>query len=140
MKVDIYDKLVYEEDEKKKHPERFYSNGNRRVQHICVTGKKKVEEFVEKFNLPKTFINERMSLSVLWNFPRKAYDESKMWVCVSGFTYFASASFNNFIISNNCITVESQNKALEVLRYLKSVKGVKVSYSETLKEMSNKSE
>lgn len=49
--------------------------------------------------------------NTLWNLPRKEYNETKMWVCISGFTC-NNEDFNpkHFVISDNNITEEPQKR------------------------------
>lgn len=135
MGIDIYKDIVFEEDERADFPEKFYTNGNRRNQHIDIYGEDIVKKFINTFGFPDSFINKNLHLSVLWSFPRKSYNENNMWVSLSGFTCDGEAPFNHFVISDNIITVDTQNKAIEVLEYVSSVAGTEISYSKTLEEL-----
>ena len=135
MEIDIYRDTIFEEDERVKFPEKFYTNGNRRNQHINIYGEDKVKKFINIFGLPDSFINKNLHLSVLWSFPRSSYDENKMWVSLSGFTCDGKAPFNHFVISDNIVTDGAQNKAIKVLEYVSSITDTEISYSKTLEEM-----
>ncbi len=112
MEIDIYKDIIFDEDERAKFPGKFHTNGNRRNQHIDIQGEDKVRDFIRTFGLPETFINKDLHLSVLWSFPRKAYNEDKMWVSLSGFTCDGMAPFNHFVISDNIVTKNVQDKAV----------------------------
>lgn len=121
----IYDRLCYEEDERinNSHLYADKGKGNRKCEHITIREKNSVEEFLKKYSLMKIY-DDNVLLTILWNLPRKEYNETKMWVCISGFTY-NNEDFNpkHFVISDNNITEESQKKAMELLHWINRKKG-----------------
>lgn len=130
MKIDTYKVLTYEEVEREKNPIAFaLSNGNRKFQHIKMSNKKQVEEFLNRYGL-SGILDDNISLSILWNFPRKKYSEKDMWVCISGFTYGNKSPFvpKHFVISNNIATEEDQTRAKEIIDLLNGWEGIEVSY------------
>lgn len=132
MKIDTYKTLTYEEDERKNNPIAFAhnGNGNRKCQSVRFSSSKQVKDFLEKYGLTG-ISDEKISISILWNFPRRQYNESNMWVCLSGFTY-NEKEFNpkHFVISDNIITEETQNRAKEIIDLLNTWNGIEVSYPE----------
>lgn len=135
MKIDTYKTLTYEENERKRNPIAFTHNGkgNRKCQHVKISNRKQVEEFLNKYGLMG--INDNMiSLSILWNFPRRRCNETNMWVCLSGFTY-NNENFcpKHFVISDNIIENETQNKAMKIIDLLNTWNGIEVNYPEDRK-------
>lgn len=135
MKIDTYKTLVYEEDERKRNPIAFTHNGkgNRKCQHVKISNRKQVEEFLNKYGLMG--INDNLiSLSILWNFPRRRYNETNMWVCLSGVTYNNENFYpKQFVVSDNVVTMESQNRAMEIIDLLNTWNGIEVNYPEDRK-------
>lgn len=130
MKIDTYKTLTYREDEREKNPIAFaLSNGNRKCQHVKISNKEQVEEFLNKYGLIG-ILDDNVSLSILWNLPRKKYNETDMWVCMSGFTYSNELPFvpKKFVISDNIVTEEDQMKAKEIIDLLNCWEGIEVSY------------
>ena len=117
--IDIYEIITFDEEERKKHPEKYRTN--RLVQHICINGADNIKRFIDEFDLPENLLNEVLSISYLWNLPRREYNENKMWVCLSGYTCDGYEPFNNFVIADNIVTEESQNKAISILKYLRNL-------------------
>ena len=131
MKIDTYKELTYEEDERKRNPIAFAHNGkgNRKCQHVIISDKKQVESFLNRYDLTG-ILDNKLSMSILWNFPRRQYDEIGMWVCLSGFTYSdKDFSPKHFIVSDNIVTEESQNKAMEIIDLLNTWNGIEVFYN-----------
>lgn len=129
MKIDTYKSLTYEEEERDKNPTAFaISNGNRKCQHVRISKKEQVEEFLNRYSL-MGILDDNISLSILWNFPRKMYNEKDMWVCMSGYTY-NNEDFRpkHFVISDNIVTEEDQAKAKEIIDLLNGWEGLVVSY------------
>ena len=130
MKIDTYKTLTYEEDEREKNPNAFaLSNGNRKCQHVKISNKEQVKEFLNKYGL-SGILDDNINISILWNFPRKKYDEKDMWVCMSGCTYSNEPPFvpKHFVISNNIVTEEDQARAKEIIDLLNGWDGIEVSY------------
>ena len=129
MKIDIYKTLTYAEDEMKRNPVAYSQNGNRKTQHVTISNSSQVEAFLEKYGL-NGIKDENISLSILWNLPRRKYFENDMWVCISGFTYGNEPPFvpKRFVIADNAVTTESQNKAVEIINLLNKWTGIDVSY------------
>lgn len=135
MKIDTYKTLTYEEDERKNNPKAFYhnGNGNRKCQHVRIINSRQVKEFLEKYGL-KGISDERISISILWNFPRRQYNEANMWVCLSGFTYNEEEFYPKFfMISDNFVTEKAQNRAKEIIDLLNTWNGIEVSYPDDRK-------
>ena len=114
--IDIYEKITFDEDERKKYPEKYKTN--RLVQNVRIHGIDNVRKFIDKFDLPDSLLNESLTISYLWNLPRRKYNENEMWVNLSGFTCDGYEPFNNFVIADNIVTEESQNRAISILKYL----------------------
>lgn len=134
MKIDTYKNLTYEEDERKNNPITFSrgGNGNRKCQHITISNSKQVKDFLEKYELTG-ITDEKISISVLWNFPRRQYNETNMWVCLSGFTYNEKEFHpKHFVISDNIVNKKAQNKAMEIIDLLNTWDGIGVNYSEDI--------
>lgn len=132
MKIDTYKTLIYEEDEKERNPIAFTHNGkgNRKCQTIRISDRKQVEKFLNKYGLIG-ILDDMISISVLWNFPRRRYNEERMWVCLSGFTYNNNEFYpKHFVISDNIVIKETQEKAKEILDLLNTWEGIEVSYPE----------
>ena len=132
MKIDTYKTLTFEEDERKNNPIAFSrdGNGNRKCQHITITNDKQVKYFLKKYELTE-IADEKISISILWNFPRKQYNETNMWVCLSGFTYNEKEFHpKHFVISDNIVTEETQNRTREIIDLLNTWDGIEVSYPE----------
>ena len=131
MKIDNYKSLVYEEDESKANPSSFYNNGtgSKAIQHVTISNKEKVAEFLEKCGLTG-IADEKIHLSILWNLPRKEYneDESHLFVHMDGFTYGSKPPFNpkHFVIADYVVTEEAQEKAKELINMLNSWKEIVV--------------
>lgn len=134
MKIHTYDTMTYEEDERINNSVAYAHNGkgNRKCQHIRIFQENQVKYFLEKFGL-SGINDEQISLSILWNLPRKQYNETKMWVCLSGFTY-NNNDFRpkNFVISDNIVKEESQEIAKEIIDLLNTWDGIEVSYPEDI--------
>lgn len=136
MNIDIYKTLTYDEDERKRIP-CAYSHatlgglgGNRKCQHVTVREPKIIHEFLSKFEFSQ-IANDNLSLSILWNLPRKQYGETDMWVNISGFTYSNDTPFspNKFVIADNIVTEDAQKRALEVLEFLQEkVSDIEIDY------------
>ena len=130
MKIDTYKSLTYEEDERMKNPSAFYHSGkgNRKCQHVHITDKRQIQIILDVLNLAN-LMNDNLSFSILWNFPRKKYNEDQMWVCMSGYTY-SNEYFNpnSFVVSDNVVTDYSQKIAMEVLDTLNKLSDITVSY------------
>lgn len=129
MKIDIYRALTYVEDEIKRNPVAYSQNGNRKCQHVKISNNGQVKEFLNRYGLEE-IKDDNISLSILWNLPRRDYSENEMWVCISGFTYGNKQPFvpKHFTISDNVVTIESQNKAVEIINLLNTWTGIDVSY------------
>lgn len=129
MKIDIYKALTYVEDDIKRNPVAYSQNGNRKCQHVKISNNDQVKEFLNRYGLDGIKDNN-ISLSILWNLPRRDYHENEMWVCISGFTYGNEPSFvpKHFTISDSIVTIESQNKAVEIINLLNTWTGIDVSY------------
>lgn len=129
MKIDIYKALTYVEDEIKRNPVAYSQNGNRKCQHVKISNDGQVKEFLNRYGLDG-IKDDNISLSILWNLPRRDYSENEMWVCISGFTYGNEQPFapKHFTISDSVVTIESQNKAVEVINLLNTWTGIDVSY------------
>lgn len=129
MKIDIYKTLTYAEDDIKRNPVAYRENGNRKCQHVRISNSRQVGTFLNKFEL-EDISDENISLSILWNLPRRKYSETDMWVCISGCSYGNEPPFvsKRFTISDNIMTVESQNKAVEIINLLNTWSGIDVSY------------
>lgn len=129
MKIDIYKTLTYAEDEMKRNPIAYSQNGNRKCQHIRISDSNQVEEFLNKYELAG-IKDDNISLSILWNLPRRNYAENDMWVYMSGFTYGNGASLvpKHFTISNSIVTPESQDKAIKIIELLNTWDGIEISY------------
>ena len=131
MKIDTYKELIYEEDERKSNPIAFAHNGkgNRKCQHVIISDKKQVKAFLNRYDLTG-ITDENISISILWNLPRKQYDETNMWVCLSGFTYNEKEVYpKHFVISDNIVTEEAQNRAKEMIDMLNTWNGIEVFYN-----------
>lgn len=129
MKIDTYKSLTYEEREREKNPIAFsLSGGNRKCQHVKISKKEQVDEFLNRCGLIE-ISDDNINISILWNFPREKYNEKDMWVCMSGFTY-SNEEFKpkHFVISNNIVTEEDQVKAKEIIDFLNGLEGLEVSY------------
>ena len=128
MKIDTYKTLTYEEDEREKNPNAFALR-NRKCQHVKISNKEQVKEFLNKYGL-SGILDDNINISILWNFPRKKYDEKDMWVCMSGCTYSNEPPFvpKHFVISNNIVTEEDQARAKEIIDLLNGWDGIEVSY------------
>lgn len=132
MKIDNYKTLTYEEDERINNPASFHHNGkgNRRVQHVIVSEPSQVKDFLDKYDL-SGISDEKICLSILWNFPRKEYNEKTMWVVMSGITYNVKKFIpKSFVISDNIVTKESQTLAQNIIDTLNSYKGIEIDYAE----------
>ena len=129
MKIYIYRALTYVEDEIKRNPVAYSQNGNRKCQHVKISNNGQVKEFLNRYGLEE-IKDDNISLSILWNLPRRDYSENEMWVCISGFTYGNEQPFvpKHFTISDNVVTIESQNKAVEIINLLNTWTGIDVSY------------
>lgn len=134
MKIDTYKVLTYEEDERENNPVAFAMSsggrkGNRKCQRVIISNKEQVKEFLDRYGL-SGISDDNISISVLWHFPRKQYGEKDMWVCMSGFTYSNEPPFvpKPFVISNNIVTEEDQNKAKEIIDFLNGWEGIEVTY------------
>lgn len=129
MKIDIYKVLTYDEDEIKRNPAAYWQNGNRKCQHVTISNSSQVREFLNKYDL-NGIKDDNISLSILWNLPRRDYSENDMWVCISGFTYGNEPPFvpKRFVISDNAVTTESQNKAVEIIDLLNTWTGIEITY------------
>ncbi len=129
MKIDIYKALTYVEDEIKRNPVAYSQNGNRKCQHVKISNDGQVKEFLNRYGLDG-IKDDNISLSILWNLPRRDYSENEMWVCISGFTYGNEQPFvpKHFTISDSVVTIESQNKAVEIINLLNTWTGIDVSY------------
>lgn len=128
MRIDTYKTFTYEEDERKNNPMAFSHNGNRKCQHVRIINKNQVMNFLEKYGLTE-ILDDKISISILWNFPRRQYRETNMWVCLSGYTYNEKNFYpKNFAISDNIITEEAQNRAKEIIDTLNTWSGIEVSY------------
>lgn len=114
--ISIFETIAYDEDEKISHPALYKTH--RLCEHFEIKGIVKVKNFLNKFNLTLTLLNEQISFSVLWNLPRREYGETKMWVCLSGETHNGVAPFKHFTIANNYANDESQDKAIEIIKYM----------------------
>lgn len=90
--------------------------------------KEQVEEFLNRYGLTG-ILDDNISLSILWHFPRKKYNEKDMWVCMSGCTY-NNEDFRpkHFVISDNIVTEEGQVKAKEIIDLLNGWERLEVSY------------
>lgn len=134
MKIDTYKNLTYEEDERKNNPIAFSrgGNGNRKCQHVTIKNNKQVKYFLEKYGLTE-ISDEKISISILWNFPRRQYNETNMWVCLSGFTYNEKEFHpKHFVISDNIGNGETQIRAKEIIDFLNTRDGIEVSYPEDM--------
>lgn len=130
MKIDTYKNLTYEEDERKNNPSAFFhdGNGNRKCQSVRIANDKQVKDFLEKYELTG-ISDEKISISILWNFPRRQYNETNMWVCLSGFTYNEKEFYpKHFVIADNIVTEETQNRAKEMIDMLNTWNGIDVFY------------
>lgn len=129
MKIDIYKALTYVEDEIKRNPVAYSQNGNRKCQHVKISNDGQVKEFLNRYGLDG-IKDDNISLSILWNLPRRDYSENEMWVCISGFTYSNEQPFvpKHFTISDSVVTIETQNKAVEIINLLNTWTGINVSY------------
>lgn len=131
MKIDNYNSLVYEEDERKVNPAAFYNNGTgaKAIQHVTISNQEQVAEFLEKCGLTG-ITDERVHLSILWNLPRKEYneDETHLFVHMDGFTYSTKPPFRpkHFVIADYVVTEEAQKKARELIDVLNSWNGITV--------------
>ena len=119
MKIKMYKKIEYNENSKENNPELYYKNGNRKCEHVDITDKKVIENIIKLSDKPINIYNN-MSLSILWNLPRKEYDENFMWVCMSGFLYDDNKPFvpNNFVVSDNIRNDKNQQIAYEIISYI----------------------
>lgn len=131
MRIDTYKSLVYDEDERTANPNAYFKNGNRKVQHALVSDKKDIERVLKSVGL-EGIANDRLSFSILWNFPRKEYSETSMWVTVSGFTCGSKPPFvpNTFCIASNVVTEGDQKRALSLIDLLNSIVGIRVEYQD----------
>ena len=130
MKIDTYKVLTYDEEEREKNPDAYsLSSGNRKCQSVRISNKEQVKDFLSKYGLIGV-LDDNIILTILWNFPRKKYGESDMWVCMSGYTYSNNPPFipKHFVISDNRVTEEAQNEAMEIIDLLNTWEGIKVSY------------
>lgn len=130
MKINTYNTLTYEEDEIKANPAAFTQGeiGKRKCQHVTISDKAQISEFLSKCGL-ESIADEMVTLSILWHFPRRQYNETDMWVCMSGYTY--NRKFfkpKTFVISDNIVTEESQKLAKELIDMLNGWDGLEVSY------------
>ena len=135
MKIYTYNTITYEEDERINNPVAYTHNGkgNRKCQHVRIFQENQVRHFLEIFGL-SGINDEQISLSILWNLPRRQYNETKMWVCLSGFTY-NNNDFRpkNFVISDNIVTEESQKIAKGIIDLLNTWDDIEVSYPKDMK-------
>lgn len=123
-RVDTYKELTYDEDERLRNPDAYgYSGeGSRTCQHVELEGKQ-AERFMKECGLEGYYKEgDKVTLSLLWNLPRKKYNETDMWVNMSGYVYTFDAEMNfkhvNFSISDNCVTEEAQQRAMNLIDML----------------------
>lgn len=126
-KVDTYKSLTYEEDERKNNPIAFWNNGkgNRKNQTVVVREQSQIEKILSKLNLHRISTN-CLDISILWNFPRKQYKESKMWVCMT--VYYSTRYYCHYAVSDNIVTQDDQKKAMEIIDFLNESTGVETYY------------
>ena len=97
---------------------------------IIISNKKQVKTFLEKYELTG-IVDEMICISILWHFPRKEFNEKDMWVTMSGITYNTRLFRpKTFVIADNIVTKEDQNKAKEIIDTLNKWNGIEVSYDE----------
>lgn len=123
-RVDTYKELTYDEDERLRNPNAYgcSGEGNRSCQHIELEGEQ-AERFMKACGLGKIYKKDDcVGLSILWNLPRKEYNETNMWVNMSGYTYSFDTEMNfkhvNFVISDNRPSKEAQQKAINLIDML----------------------
>ncbi len=123
-RVDTYKELTYDEDERLRNPDAYsYSGeGNRTCQNVNLEGEQ-AERFMKACGLESIYKKgDEVGLSILWNLPRKEYNETDMWVNMSGYVCSFDAEMNykhvNFPISDNYVKEEAQQKALDLIDML----------------------
>jgi len=117
-KVDTYKELTYDEDERLKNPVAYSCNGEgeRTDQRINLEGEQ-AKQFMVQFGLEKWYREgNNVDLLILWRLPRKEYNETDMWVYMSGYSYSLDPfNPNHFVISDGRVIKEAQQKALDII-------------------------
>ena len=137
-KIDTYKELTYDEDERLRNPDAYSYNGKggRTCQHISLEGSQ-AKQFAMQCGLKSCYHEgDSVNLSILWNLPRKEYNETNMWVNMSGYVFSLktfkdtemSFKHTNFVISDNCVTKEAQQRALDIIDMLNEWKGKEISH------------
>ena len=111
----------YKEELMQLYPYLFYDNSTVKVIHIDITEQSIIEEIMKIANISITTMGY-LTLSLLWNFPRKKYNEKKLWACLSGFFYDEVnnkvVKGHDFVVSNNLITESASRVTDEIIEYI----------------------
>lgn len=116
----------YREDLIKEYPYLFTKNGNSKCVHVSITDTVVKERVLEMIAESKQELNVGgelgLSLSIMWNFPRKKYNDTETWVSLSGFTYNklknTISTSMSFVISNNIHNERSSKLANDIINYI----------------------
>ena len=112
----------YKEDIMIEYPYLFFDNSNEKVIHVNVTNMNDIESILviadKNISMRDT---DALSLSLLWNFPRKKYDENLMWACLSGYVYGKvdnDVRGNNFVVSDNVVKDIASATTDRIIEYI----------------------
>jgi len=114
---------LYMEDVQEKYPYLFHDNSNTKCIHVSIKNNDAIRKILElsEINISVTD-NSVLCLSILWNFPRKQFNEDLMWVCLSGFFFKMNNGVvvpgHNIVISNNRVNESASKKADSVIEYI----------------------
>lgn len=114
-----FKEVCFAEDDIASHPQLYHRNGSRRIESVYI-GDQNIMKAILGIAEKKVKLENCMYLSILWNLPRKQYDEINQWVCLSGVLYQSNKIFapNCFVVSDNLYDVESQQRSIQIIDVL----------------------
>ena len=112
----------YKEELMQQYPFLFYDNTNEKAIHITIADQEDIEEILKIAGKSVSITGSYLFLSLLWNFPRKKFNENTLWDCLSGFFYNEISNRvvegSKLVISNNSINESASKVADEVIEYI----------------------
>lgn len=113
---------LFEEEIIKKYPHLFCDNGNVKKIHIETSNKEMIVGILKIAEKEIEIKDEdALCLTLLWNFPRRQYDETSRWVCMSGIMYDKNTNMiigSNFVVSDNVVTNVTQKQANNIIELI----------------------
>ena len=121
LSIDDFEGL-YVEDIQEKYPYLFFSGtSNTQAIHITIKDNAVIEEILRILGKNKLFSEQEvLTLSLLWNFPRRKYNETLIWACLTG--CFSRKKDNTvisrFVVSNNIVSVKASEDTNNIINYI----------------------